>query len=119
VKGRRKANSEIADDLYDHPRCESPVGKAIWPIEYRFQQIHDGGVWTSPDTFTADSFEALFRAVVAGFLTGSARWAIDRDGLILCGLDAQGNRYTRPEWPARSHYNLESIRAWHDARYQR
>jgi len=68
---------------------------------YRYQHVaRDGRVtWTSDDSWTT-SARVMRQGVLAGRLTGSgeARLAIDEQGVVLYGLDADGRPWRRLQW---------------------
>lgn len=69
-------------------------------IRYRLHQIlRDGTEWTSYEAFEARHDHDLRRAIVAGLLLGSRRWATEEGtGRFLDGLDAR-KRSTGSEMP--------------------
>lgn len=63
-------------------------------ICYRIRQsCKDGTEWESPVAFTAPSAHYVRQAVIAGWLAGEPRSAIDaRSGKVIFALDSSGNQ---------------------------
>lgn len=55
---------------------------------FRYQSL-EPALWTSPE-FPEVERGHISQGVIAGFLTGKPRWAIDLSGNFLYGLDAKG-----------------------------
>ena len=86
-------------------------------LHYRIGQIlPDGRVWYSSISeggiFAADDDHTIWKALLAGFLMKSARWAETVDGELMFGLDPHGMRVTR-EYPV----PLVKLRASHLAKF--
>jgi hypothetical protein len=66
---------------------------------YRYvlkQRQKDGSVWTSPEVFEGD-YHAVKQAVVAGFISGEARWAETSSDSLNPGFFLYGlNRFGKP-----------------------
>jgi hypothetical protein len=63
-------------------------------IRYRLRQrLSDGSLWTSAVIFEAATPRHVAQAVIAGFLSGEPRWAIEEGShVFLFGLDAKGQQ---------------------------
>lgn len=77
-------------------------------IEHKFCQMEPEGIWVS-ELFPAASIREITQGVIAGFLTGHARWAIDANGVFLYGLDGRGLPMTKAP-TARSRSTARSTR---------
>ena len=58
-------------------------------VAYRFHSIEPFGLWSS-EAFPAADYPAIVRGVIAGHLSGHARWATALDGTFIYGLNADG-----------------------------
>ena len=65
-------------------------------IRYRIHQnTKRDGTWTAPFPAEAREHRHIAQAIIAGFLSGEARWATNEDtGAFIYGLDAKGKEIT-------------------------
>lgn len=64
-------------------------------IHYVLKQETSRERWWTSELLVAADLRAVRQAVIAGFLSGQARWAERSDGSFIYGLNAQGREVTK------------------------
>lgn len=62
-------------------------------MKYTIKQETPEGPWQSEPLEARDLY-AVRQCIIAGFINGHARWAVDESGSLLYGIRADGNSYS-------------------------